>query len=61
MVGRSWQLMLGAILLGVVVRLCITLTVVVGGVDSRLAQHGYPAGCGTAVGRQAAAARDARR
>ena len=51
--GGPWALVLGSILLGVLVYLRFAMTLGVDSVDSRLARHGYPAGHGTAVRRQA--------
>ena len=56
--GGPWPLVLGSILLGVLVYLRFALTLGVDSVDSRLARHGYPAGHGTSVRRQAARARE---
>lgn len=47
--GGSWPLALGALLLGVLVVLRVTLTGAVESVDARLARHGYPPGHGSAV------------
>ncbi|MBA8822849.1 hypothetical protein FHX42_000178 [Saccharopolyspora lacisalsi] len=47
--GGAWPVALGALLLGLLVVLRVTLTGAVESVDARLARHGYPPGHGSAV------------
>ncbi|MEV0700980.1 DUF5313 family protein [Saccharopolyspora sp. NPDC050389] len=50
--GGSWPIAGGALLLGVLVVARIVLTSAVDNVDARLARYGYPPGHGSAVRRQ---------
>lgn len=52
MLGGSWPIAAGAMLLGILVVVRIVLTNSVDGVDARLVQHGFPPGHGAAVRRQ---------
>jgi len=52
----GWAIALGALLLGVLVSLRLTLANAVESVDARLVRYGYPPGHGTAVRKQANAA-----
>jgi hypothetical protein len=52
----GWAVALGALLLGVLVGMRLTLANAVESVDARLAGYGFPAGHGTAVRKQANAA-----
>ncbi|MCI2418208.1 DUF5313 domain-containing protein [Saccharopolyspora sp. K220] len=50
--GGSWPIAAGALLLGVLVVVRIVLTSSVDSVDARLVRYGYPPGHGSAVRRQ---------
>lgn len=52
----GWGIALGALLLGVLVSLRLTLANAAESVDGRLVRYGFPPGHGTALRRQAAAA-----
>lgn len=52
----GWAIALGALLLGILVSLRLTLANAVESVDARLVRYGFPPGHGTAVRKQANAA-----
>lgn len=52
----GWAIALGALLLGVLVSLRLTLANAVESIDARLVRYGFPAGHGTAVRKHADAA-----
>jgi hypothetical protein len=53
LLGHSWPLAVGSIVLGLLVNLRYSLSYSQESVDGRLARHGYPPEYGTAVRRQA--------
>lgn len=58
-IGGAWPVALGALLLGILVSLRLTLANAVESVDGRLMRYGFPPGHGTAVRKQANAAAEA--
>jgi len=55
-IDGAWPIALGALLLGVLVSLRLTLANAADSVDARLARYGFPPGHGTATRKQASAA-----
>ncbi|HWE88539.1 MAG TPA: DUF5313 family protein [Pseudonocardiaceae bacterium] len=53
LLGHSWPLAAGSVVLGLLVNIRYTLSYSVESVDGRLARHGFPAGHGSAVRRRA--------
>jgi hypothetical protein len=53
LVGHSWPLATGSVVLGLLVNIRYTLSYSVESVDGRLARHGFPPGHASAVRRQA--------